>query len=505
MTNFVALQQNQLVSYKPSTENVITNPINLSSKEIKIFEIIKEVIKEINLQNVELWVVGGWIRDHLINIPSDDIDIIIKGINSKMFVKLLNEKVNKTKYIIVNNKIKKLDGNEINLTKTTIFDIMIDFIEINGSLIEDAKKRDFTFNALYYNILENKIEDVLNMGINDLKNGYIRTCISPNQLFSYDSLNILRMFRFATKYQFVIDDECLIDIEKNKKVYQSNLLNTISKERIHKEMNLIFTTLNPSFAIYSFYKFDLLENVLHLDLHKNKNKWFTEKDIVNIVNLFIIGKICFDKYKKYFEGEDFDDKYKRLYYSILLTIIMRNFTDNNKNNVSKIILAKVLRLDSKNILKIISHFDEYNNFISKNEYNRLNVGILLRKILVCNISKMTLISVSNEYVMKANSNIILDKVDDNELDNIFNKYFELIKFIKKENLQDVNEIKSILDGKEIQKCFPGIHNKYLGLMLEILVNKQIETNNNLSKDEAIKIITSKIQELNIQLNTKNNQ
>ena len=178
MTNFIALQQNQLVSYNPSIENVITNPINLSSKEIKIFEIIKEVIKEKNLQNVDLWVVGGWVRDHLINIPSDDIDIIIKGTNSKMFVKLLNEKVNKTKYIIVNNKIKKLDGNEINLTKTTICDIMIEFIEINGSLIEDAKKRDFTFNALYYNILENKIEDVLNMGINDLKNGFIRTCIN---------------------------------------------------------------------------------------------------------------------------------------------------------------------------------------------------------------------------------------------------------------------------------------------------------------------------------------
>ena len=64
-------------------------------------------------------------RDHLLNMESNDLDIVIKGISSKELVILLNKKVNNKKYIMVNNKVKKQEGKEINLTKTTICDIMI--------------------------------------------------------------------------------------------------------------------------------------------------------------------------------------------------------------------------------------------------------------------------------------------------------------------------------------------------------------------------------------------
>ena len=117
-----------------------------------------------------------------------------------------------------------------------------------------------------------------------------------------------------------------------------------------------------------------------------------------------------------------------------------------------------------------------------------------------NISKIILISVANEYIKTNIIYQILDKIDDNKLDNIFNKYFEFYKYIKKENLEKVNELKSILDGKEIQKYFPGLDKKYIGTMLETLINKQIENNNIFSKSYAINEIKLKIQELKIQLN-----
>ena len=166
MSDFKTLQLNPLVSYTISKEISITNPINLSPKETKIFDLFKEIIKENNLENIELRVVGGWVRDHLLNIPSNDLDITIKGIDPNIFVKLINEKVYKDKCILINLKLKKPNGLEIKLIKTKIFDITIDFVELNESVVENAKTRDFTFNALFYNILENKVEDVLNMGIN---------------------------------------------------------------------------------------------------------------------------------------------------------------------------------------------------------------------------------------------------------------------------------------------------------------------------------------------------
>ena len=99
--------------------------------------------------------------------------------------------------------------------------------------------------------------------------------------------------------------------------------------------------------------------------------------------------------------------------------------------------------------------------------------------------------------MNMKSNEIFDKFDDNMLDNIFNKYFELYKFIKKEKLENVNEIKPIMDGKEIQKNFPGIPFKYIGTLRDSLINRQIETSYNFSKDDAINLLKSKIQELDI--------
>jgi len=498
MVDFKTLQSNPLVSYETLKPNSITNPINLSLKEAQIFDLFKEIIKENHLENIELRVVGGWVRDHLLNVPCNDLDITIKGIEPNAFAELLNEKVNKDKNHIKNIILKKANGLEINLAKIIIYDVMIDFVELKENSFQDAIRRDFTFNALFYNILENKIEDLLNSGINDLKNGFIRSCATTNQEIDYDSFHILRMLRFATKYQYIIDDKYLSNIEQNKAIFQKDFLNKIPKEMIKKEMYLIFSGQNPSFAIYSLYKLDLLKYILQIKLDfKDKNKnIFSEKDILNCVNIFIVGKKVFDKYQSYFKEENYNDSYMCAFYSILLTIHMKNFSDFSKNCLANVILSKTLKLDSKWPLKIIHFFDDFNTFIAKNEYNRLNVGLFLRKILVRNISIMIFISVSYEYVEKINSNNVLDKLDDNILENIFQKYFEFYKYMKKENLENVDELKPIIDGKRLKKEFPGISLKNIGEIINILINKQIELNN-FSEEDAMNVIKTKIEELNI--------
>lgn len=504
MVDFKTLQLNPLLSYKTSINNSITIPINLSPDEIKIFEIFKEIIKENNLKNIELRVVGGWVRDHLLNIPSNDLDIIIKGIDPNAFVKLINEKVYKDKYILINNTLKKPNGHEIKLIKTILFDIVIDFVELKESLIENAKARDFTFNSLFYNILENQIEDILNMGISDLKNGLIRTCATSNEIIDYNSLPILRMIRFALKYNFIIDDECFNEIEKKIHIFRNNLLYQVKTEAINKDLNLIFCGPNPSFAIYLLYKLGLLEYVLQLELHyKNARKnLFTEKDILNCVNIFIVGVKILDKYKHYFEGENYDNKYKYSFYSFLLTILMKKVNNKYDNNLARMVLSNALKIESKNSLRIIYYFDDFNYFFVKSEYNRLNVGSLLKKMLVRNISQMILISVSYQYVKKANSNEVLDKLDEDELEKIFKKYYEFYIYMKKENLEKADEIRPIMDAKQIIKEFPGTPKHYFGEIIEAEICKQIESNNNISKEDIINVIKDKIQELNEKFKNK---
>ena len=200
MLDFKTLQLNPLIAYSTLKPNSITNPINLSQKEIQIFDLFKEIIKEKKLENIELRVVGGWVRDHLLNVPCNDLDITIKGIDPKTFAEFLNEKVNKGKY---------------------------------------AKRRDFTFNSLFYNILENKIEDLLKLGIDDLKNGFIRACYDSDKDINYNIYPVLRMLRFAVKKQFIIDDRYFKIILDNKNIFQNELLNESLKEVIHKDICLI--------------------------------------------------------------------------------------------------------------------------------------------------------------------------------------------------------------------------------------------------------------------------
>ena len=273
MSKFEIFLKNDLILYKISNQNAIINPLNLSTKEIKIFDLLKNIIKENKLENIELWIVGGWVRDHLLNIPSNDIDILIKGFSPITFSELIKKFLNKEHFFTANSNLKTQDGTIVNLTKTQIYDTMVDFVELFTDINEDVKRRDFTFNSIYYNILENKIEDVLGKGINDLKNGIIR----KNQLFIKESIHILRMLRFASNFQFIIDDECLIEIEKNINIIQNNFINKIPKERIHKEIYKILISFNPSFVVYSLYKFDLLETILKLDLNKNEIKLINKK------------------------------------------------------------------------------------------------------------------------------------------------------------------------------------------------------------------------------------
>ena len=272
-------------------------------------------------------------------------------------------------------------------------------------------------------------------------------------------------------------------------------------------MYLIFSGPNPSFAIYSLYKLDLLKQVLHLDkkYRNNKKNYFSDNNLLNCVNIFIVGKKIFDKYKPLFVGENYDDNYKFSLYSLLLTIHMKNFTDKSGNSLSKILLSKTLKLESRIPLKVINFFDDFSNFFEKNEYKRLNVGLLLRKILFRNISLIIFISTANEYVMKIYSNKVLDKIDENMIENIFQKYFEFYKFLKKEKMENVDEMKPVIDGKRIKKEFPGITLNSIGKLVDAVINKQIEVDYNLSEEEGMKIIKEKIKEINIDYNNKKDE
>lgn len=178
--------------------------------------------------NTELFLVGGYIRDLLLEKDCYDKDYAIKGASAREFAQKVAE--------IVNGYYVLLDD-EFDIARVVMPDKKntLDFASCyKQDIIEDIKRRDYTINAIACKIDNNSAEliDIVN-GIDDLKNHKINA-ISEENLVD-DPLRLLRAFRFAAQFDFDITDETLEFIKKNQ-----SLINNVAMERINAELIKLF-------------------------------------------------------------------------------------------------------------------------------------------------------------------------------------------------------------------------------------------------------------------------
>ena len=119
---------------------------------------------------------------------------------------------------------------------------------------EDALRRDFTVNALFYNLEKDKIIDYVG-GVEDLQKKIIRTVGDPEKRFQEDHLRILRAIRFSIKLNFEIDL-----LTKNTLFKMKNTLLAISRERVYEECLKILTVGHFIKALPAFRQLNLLRH-----------------------------------------------------------------------------------------------------------------------------------------------------------------------------------------------------------------------------------------------------
>lgn len=228
----------------PSSQpKIINNCIALTKLEQEIFHILKNVAHETSGTIVR--VAGGWVRDKLLGIESDDIDIAVNNMSGEEFAKKVTKYTeNKNISIIKANPeqskhlataMLNVCGRNVdfaNLRKENYADSRIPIIE-PGAPFEDASRRDLTINSLFYNLNNSTIEDYVG-GYDDLQKRIARTPINPNQTFLDDPLRILRTIRFAAKYNLSMSFEILN--AGHVPEIQEALKTKVSPERIWKEM-----------------------------------------------------------------------------------------------------------------------------------------------------------------------------------------------------------------------------------------------------------------------------
>jgi putative nucleotidyltransferase with HDIG domain len=210
-----------------------------------VFKVAAQIVRE---QNLEAYVIGGWVRDLLLERPSKDIDIVVVGngldLANACAEKLRVKKVSLFKtYGTAQFKYKDLDIEFVGARKESYSpDSRKPAVEA-GSLRDDQLRRDFTINALALSLNPDNFGQLVDPfnGLADLEKGIIRTPLDPATTYSDDPLRMMRAIRFASQLGFKIEAESLQAIYD-----QAERLEIISKERIMDELNKIILSEQPS-------------------------------------------------------------------------------------------------------------------------------------------------------------------------------------------------------------------------------------------------------------------
>lgn len=225
-----------------------------------IFKIVHRAARTIDQP---VFVIGGFVRDLLLDRTCKDLDFVTRGSGIELaeeVAKLLG-----TNQITIfknfGTAMIKHDDYELEFVGARKESYQRDSrkpIVEDGTLEDDQKRRDFTINALaidLYGVDFNKIVDPFT-GLDDLKNKIIRTPLDPDITFSDDPLRMLRAIRFACQLGFRIEEESFQAIARN-----AHRIEIISKERVIDEMNKMILSPNPSMGFKLMFRTNLLERI----------------------------------------------------------------------------------------------------------------------------------------------------------------------------------------------------------------------------------------------------
>lgn len=223
--------------------------------------------KDAEIQPLVLRFTGGWVRDKLLGVDSQDIDVAINTMTGYQFGMRLKEYLdqpeNLEKYRTnhANGEMReaivslhKIEANpekskHLETVTTKIFGLDIDLVNLRketytddsrnpqmefGTAEEDAMRRDATINALFYNLNESKVEDLTGRGFEDMRHRIIRTPLEPYQTFKDDPLRVLRLIRFASRLGYRIDEETERAMQNSDISVALKL--KISRERVGTEL-----------------------------------------------------------------------------------------------------------------------------------------------------------------------------------------------------------------------------------------------------------------------------
>ena len=229
----------------------------------EVFQILISCVADLDL---ETYLVGGFVRDHLLGREkAKDIDIVAVGSGIDLAKAVQQELPGANAIQIFKNYgTAMVQWRDITLEfvaarKESYSEKSRNPIVKKGTLKDDQHRRDFTINALAVSLNPGEVGKLVDpfQGLNDLQDGVIKTPLDPDVTYSDDPLRMLRAIRFAAQLNFKIEDGSLRSISKNRQ-----RIDIVSKERVVEELHKIMMCSKPSLGFLLLEQNGLLECII---------------------------------------------------------------------------------------------------------------------------------------------------------------------------------------------------------------------------------------------------
>lgn len=424
---------------------------------MKISKNLKELAQLFNKAGANLYIVGGAVRNYLLNLPYTDIDIcsylslddvMEKLSNTKFLVKIKNA-LTQTAQIIYGKEVYEYARTRIEEYEESGERIPIK-INFTTDISKDYLRRDFTCNALYYDILNGKIVDFCN-GEKDIKNKILNTVQDANITLKFDALRLLRLVRFSLYYNIEPTNDVL-DCAKQNAFKLLKIKGQSKKEELikilpygtdskdyhklnNKKLNMLLSLNYIPYLFSSKLKkieFDAcnIELIFPLSLNCNKKEKALECFVLDLYAYILSKQIFIDKeiIELILGQEGLGLSKKEIeYYSKLC--FAYSFKDIEKNARFYIYLNNEI-ID--NIIQVFNFNNDYKNIINtlNNEIKTLkranlpinlkNLNITSKDIFDANLTTKT----NYSYILKRVHYVVL-------FEHIKNNKEDIMQFISK--------------------------------------------------------------------------
>lgn len=490
------------------------NEVVLSNTEKQIRDLIVRYAEHYNSTNhthtsepLVARVTGGWVRDKLLGLGSNDLDIAVNLITGLEFAEGLNDFITANLQdlpggidIGVIHKIEKNPekSKHLETATTRLFGLEIDFVNLRneeyaadsripekttfGTPEQDAFRRDATLNALFYNLQENKVEDFTGRGLKDLEAGILQTPLPAFTTFDEDPLRVLRLMRFACTYGFELSSECLTAM-KDPHICQA-LMKKISRERVGIEIAKALTSNRPEQCLQLVQDTGLYHAIFNLDemFYPRDPKKLAEFQVpeADLTPTIEAVELALEKAPPALVSTVLDPVESKLQF--WLSVALNPWegitaVDEKQKPIAAInrIVRDGLKLtahDAVTVAKVTAlHESRLAGFAHSNSLSRCEVGLLVRD---CG-PQWPLVFLYSFFKDLINSRTTTD--------GVVEKYTLLTEAVHDHDLADAWDLKPILNGKELAQLYGSKGGRWMAPALQCLVEYQL-ANPKATKDQA---------------------